>query len=116
MRKKIQKLTEEDLQRYERALQLWEIALRRQEAELMEREAELGVFYVPQAMSGGEITLGMLQDAYAETIRPRLGDESLAHRQTFQVSDSHIPDASVAWCEALYKLEDTRKHEDPPQK
>jgi len=76
MRKKIQKLTEEDLERYERALQLWEVALQRQEDELEQREDNLLM----------ELT-----------------------------GKSLIRTAEINQLEALYKLEDTRKHEDPPQ-
>jgi len=52
--KRTQKLTEDDLKRYERALILWEQGLKKEtaeldarEAELEEREAEVGVSYAP---------------------------------------------------------------------
>jgi len=66
------KLTEDELKRYEQALILWERGLKKEteeldarESELQEREAEVGIFYVPEPVSGaGDITLESMQAMY----------------------------------------------------
>jgi len=65
-------LTQDELQRYERALTLWERGLKKEtaeldarEADLREREAEVGIFYMPEPVSGaGDITLESMQAMY----------------------------------------------------
>jgi hypothetical protein len=65
-------LTQDELKRYERALILWEQGLKKETAELDEREeelvareAEVGIFYVPEPVSGaGNITLESMQAMY----------------------------------------------------
>ena len=108
MRKKIQRLTEDELRRYERALQLWEISLHKQEAELEEREQELDAFEsegVPEYIT----TSAHVNPAYAE-IRKDLHNRLMAgeDRYVFSLFDDVKP-VNVDELERLALFEDPRK-------
>lgn len=112
MKKKIQRLTEEELKRYERALQLWEISLYKQEAELEAREDELlaavGCGHDHNFKYGDVEVEATCREESPEEFAQRLRDSS---KQVILCPPVNFPaEMEVEMLEKLALLEDPREN------